>query len=67
MKYTRALNFIAVLHCKHIAIASSVMTSTILPQVMFVQHVKTSGGTSTTSGQHKLGCNQLFRFLSSLM
>lgn len=67
MKYTRALNFIDVLHCKHIAVVSSVMTSTILPQVLFAQHVKTSRVTSTTSGQHNLGCNQLFSFLSSLM
>ena len=67
MKYTTARNFIAVLHCKHIAVVSSVMTSTILQQVLLVQHVKTSRVTSATSGQHNLGCNQLFSFLSSLM
>ena len=53
------LTIIVALHCKHVVIASSGMTTTNLPQALFVQPGKTSRVTAITSGQHNFWCNQL--------
>ena len=57
------LTFIVVLHCWHEVDGSSGITTTGLPQAMFLQPGKTQRVTETTSGQHIFGCRQ---FLSCL-